>query len=68
MGPLRLIREDVAARRLVIPLSGPVLPARSYFLYVAKHRSEDRAIRSFCDWLIEAGRDDGGLEVGSDGG
>ena len=53
MGPERLIAEDVAAGRLVLPFTGPALPARSYYTYVPEARTEDPAIRAFCGWLAE---------------
>jgi LysR family glycine cleavage system transcriptional activator len=53
MGPERLIAEDVAVGRLVLPFTGPALPARSYYTYVPEARAEDPAIRAFCGWLAE---------------
>jgi LysR family glycine cleavage system transcriptional activator len=53
MGPERLIADDVAAGRLVLPFAGPALPARSYYTYVPEARTEDPAIRAFCGWLAE---------------
>ncbi|WP_267427516.1 transcriptional regulator GcvA [Methylobacterium sp. GC_Met_2] len=56
MGPERLIADDVAAGRLVLPFTGPALPARSYYTYVPETRTEDPAIRAFCGWLAETAR------------
>ncbi|MCJ2064569.1 transcriptional regulator GcvA [Methylobacterium sp. J-088] len=56
MGPERLIADDVAAGRLVLPFTGPALPARSYYTYVSETRTEDPAIRAFCGWLAETAR------------
>lgn len=53
MGPERLIADDVAAGRLVLPFAGPALPARSYYTYVPEARTQDPAIRAFCGWLAE---------------
>ncbi len=51
MGPERLIADDVAAGRLMLPFAGPALPARSYHTYVPEARAEHAAVRAFCDWL-----------------
>ncbi|MCJ2021738.1 transcriptional regulator GcvA [Methylobacterium sp. E-065] len=56
MGPERLIADDVAVGRLVLPFAGPALPARSYYTYVPETRTEDPAIRAFCGWLAETAR------------
>lgn len=55
MGPERLIADDVAAGRLMLPFDGPALPARSYHTYVPEGRAEHAAVRAFCDWLATAG-------------
>jgi LysR family glycine cleavage system transcriptional activator len=51
MGPERLIADDVAAGRLILPFDGPALPARSYHTYVPEALAEHIAVRAFCDWL-----------------
>ena len=56
MGPTALVADDIAAGRLVMPFSGPVLPARSYFTYVPEARADDPAVRAFYDWLLRAAR------------
>ncbi len=55
MGPTRLIADDVAAGRLVLPFAGPRLPARSYYTYVPEGRRDDPVVRAFCEWLATAG-------------
>ncbi|QEE38771.1 MULTISPECIES: transcriptional regulator GcvA [unclassified Methylobacterium] len=54
MGPERLIADDVAAGRLILPFDGPALPARSYHTYVPEARADQAVIRAFCDWLSVA--------------
>jgi LysR family transcriptional regulator, glycine cleavage system transcriptional activator len=54
MGPTRLIDDDVAAGRLMLPFAGPALPARSYYAYVPEARADDPAVRAFCEWLLTA--------------
>lgn len=54
MGPTRLIADDVAAGRLVLPFAGPALPARSYYTYVPEARRDDPVVRAFCEWLATA--------------
>jgi LysR family glycine cleavage system transcriptional activator len=51
MGPERLIADDVAAGRLILPFYGPTLPARSYHTYVPEALADQAAVRAFCDWL-----------------
>ncbi len=55
MGPKRLVADDVASKRLVLPFAGPALPARSYCTYVPVSRVGDPAVHAFCEWLFEAG-------------
>lgn len=54
MGPERLIADDVAAGRLMLPFDGPALRARSYHTYVPEGRAEHAAVRAFCEWLATA--------------
>ncbi|GJD53776.1 Glycine cleavage system transcriptional activator [Methylobacterium crusticola] len=54
MGPERLVADDVAAGRLVLPFAGPSLPARSYYTFVPEPHADDPTVRAFCDWLIAA--------------
>ena len=54
MGPERLIADDVAAGRLILPFGGPALPARSYHTYVPEGRADHPAVRAFCNWLSTA--------------
>jgi LysR family transcriptional regulator, glycine cleavage system transcriptional activator len=46
-----LIGDDVAARRLVLPFSGPRLPGEGYCAYVPKAKSKDEIVLRFCVWL-----------------
>jgi LysR family glycine cleavage system transcriptional activator len=55
MGPLTLVAEDLAQRRLVLPFRAPVLPARGYYMYVPETGRHDSAIEAFCQWLASAG-------------
>jgi len=55
MGPLTLVGEDLAQRRLVLPFRAPVLPARGYYMYVPDAALHDPAVEAFCQWLARAG-------------
>jgi LysR family glycine cleavage system transcriptional activator len=55
MGPLTLVAEDLAQRRLALPFGAPVLPARGYYMYVPETGRDDPAIDAFCRWLARAG-------------
>jgi LysR family transcriptional regulator, glycine cleavage system transcriptional activator len=46
-----LIDDDIAAGRLVMPFSGPKLPAEGYCAYVPKTKSSDPGVMAFCEWL-----------------
>lgn len=54
MGPTRLVADDLASGRLVVPFSGPALPARSYCAYVPQARADAPEVRAFCAWLLRA--------------
>ncbi len=54
MGPTRLIADDLAAGRLIMPFSDPALPARSYCTYVPEARTDAPEIGAFCGWLLRA--------------
>ncbi|HUA51327.1 MAG TPA: transcriptional regulator GcvA [Candidatus Sulfotelmatobacter sp.] len=54
MGPLTLVAEDLAHRRLVLPFGAPVLPGRGYYMYVPETR-HDPTVELFCQWLARAG-------------
>ncbi len=54
MGPARLVSDDVAAGRLILPFGGPELPARSYCAYVPEARADLPEVGSFCRWLLRA--------------
>ncbi|WP_338696695.1 LysR substrate-binding domain-containing protein [Bradyrhizobium sp. 26S5] len=63
MGPTPLITDDVAAGRLVVPFSSPVLPTRGYHTYLPDARSRDRSVTAFCAWLVEMGRLDASADA-----
>lgn len=46
-----LIDDDIVAGRLVMPFSGPKLPAEGYCAYVPKAKSSASGVMAFCDWL-----------------
>jgi LysR family transcriptional regulator, glycine cleavage system transcriptional activator len=48
---LALVADDVAAGRLVMPFSGPKLPAEGYSAYVPKAKADDPTVKTFRDWL-----------------
>jgi LysR family glycine cleavage system transcriptional activator len=57
LGPLPLIADELASGRLVMPISEPVIRARSYWWIVSRHQSGVPLIRDFCAWLqLEAKR------------
>lgn len=56
MGPTALIRDDVAAGRLITPFPDISLPARSYFAYMPTESESSSQTIAFCDWLEEEGR------------
>jgi LysR family transcriptional regulator, glycine cleavage system transcriptional activator len=56
MGPTALIADDLACGRLVTPFPKVSLPARSYFAYFPKARSNDPFSAVLCDWLEQHGR------------
>jgi LysR family glycine cleavage system transcriptional activator len=49
-GSSALIADDVAAGRLVVPFSGPQLPARGYRAYVSKEKIKEPGVVAFRDW------------------
>lgn len=55
LGPLPIIADDLASGRLVTPLTGPILPSRSYSWYIASESMDDPAIIAFCTWLETQG-------------
>jgi LysR family transcriptional regulator, glycine cleavage system transcriptional activator len=48
---LVLVADDVAAGRLVMPFSGPKVPAEGYSAYVPKGKVDDSVVITFSDWL-----------------
>jgi LysR family glycine cleavage system transcriptional activator len=70
MGPTALVRDDLAAGRLVAPFPELSLPARSYFAYLPQHRAAESACLAFCGWVERMGRADapgGAARLGSHG-
>ncbi|MCK0207785.1 transcriptional regulator GcvA [Starkeya koreensis] len=55
MGPTALIADDLARGRLVTPLPGPSLPARSYCSYVRDERQAEEPITLFLGWIAREG-------------
>jgi len=51
LGPLPLIADELATGRLVAPLAGPAVPARSYWWVVPRNQAQVPLIRDFCAWL-----------------
>lgn len=60
LGPLPLIRDELASGRLVAPLAGPEVPTRSYCWVMPPGRESDAAAEDFCAWLEREGAQDGG--------
>jgi LysR family transcriptional regulator, glycine cleavage system transcriptional activator len=46
-----LVDDDIAAGRLVVPFSGPKLPAEGYCAYLPKSKLNDPTVATFCQWL-----------------
>jgi LysR family glycine cleavage system transcriptional activator len=55
MGPVALISEELRARRLLTPISEPVLKTRGYFFYAPELSNNTPAIAALRNWLIGAG-------------
>lgn len=55
LGPLPIIVDDLAGGRLVAPLDGPAVPARSYYWVAAEDRAAEPALAAFCAWLVAEG-------------
>jgi LysR family transcriptional regulator, glycine cleavage system transcriptional activator len=55
MGPSALVSDDLAQHRLVAPFPGPVLPARSYCIYVPETKQNDEFAATFHSWLRQEG-------------
>jgi len=56
LGPLPLIKEDLAEGRLVLPLEGPLLSSAPYCWAVPSSMGGDAAVSQFLTWLEEEGR------------
>ena len=55
LASLALIERDLAAGRLVCPISGPPLRAPDYTVVVPAERVEVPAIEAFRNWMLQAG-------------
>jgi LysR family transcriptional regulator, glycine cleavage system transcriptional activator len=53
LGPLPLISDELASGRLVAPLPGPAIAARSYWWVAPRPQAQLPLIRDFCSWLEE---------------
>lgn len=60
LGPLPLIADELASGRLVAPLAGPAIPARSYWWVVPRTQAEIPLIRDFCAWLEQEAKAESG--------
>ncbi len=59
LGPLPLIKEDLADARLIVPLEGPKLSTAPYCWAVPNVMRDDPAVSQFLVWLEEEGRAEG---------
>jgi LysR family glycine cleavage system transcriptional activator len=55
LGPMPIIGDDLAAGRLVAPLDGPAVPARSYCWVAPESRAATPEVAAFCTWLAAEG-------------
>jgi LysR family transcriptional regulator, glycine cleavage system transcriptional activator len=46
-----LIDHEIAAGQLIVPFSGPKLPAEGYCAYLPKSKLNDPIVGMFCQWL-----------------
>jgi LysR family glycine cleavage system transcriptional activator len=56
LGPLPLIKEDLADGRLVVPLAAPKLSTAPYCWVTPYSAGDDPAVSQFLTWLEEEGR------------
>lgn len=56
LASMPLIEGDMAAGRLVCPITAPEWNAGSYELVVNEDRAENPAVRAFRDWIVVAAR------------
>jgi len=56
LGPLPLIKEDLADARLIVPLAAPKLSTAPYCWAVPSSMAQDPAVSQFISWLEEEGR------------
>ena len=57
LGSLPLIEADIAAGRLVCPLTAPELRDDDYQLVIAEDRRRDPAIKAFRSWILAAAKE-----------
>jgi len=55
MGPITLVVDELREGRLAVPLAGPLLRSRGYYVYVPDDRPERPAARRFRTWLKTIG-------------
>lgn len=58
LGPLPIIKADLAAGRLVAPLSGPALASPDYCWAMHWDSRNNDDAKAFCEWLSEEGLKD----------
>jgi LysR family glycine cleavage system transcriptional activator len=59
--PLILARDEIAAKRLVVPLDLPLKGAHSYHLVIPQRNAGMRLLEEFRDWLLEECRQEADL-------
>jgi LysR family transcriptional regulator, glycine cleavage system transcriptional activator len=60
LASLPLIESDIAAGRLICPISAPEWGADDYELVINEDRAKDAAVQAFRDWILQAARGQGG--------
>jgi LysR family glycine cleavage system transcriptional activator len=63
LGSLPLIEADIAAGRLICPISAPELRADDYQLVIPEDRLRDPAVRAFQGWILAAARESASTET-----
>jgi len=56
MGPLALVTEEVRNGTLLMPIEGPAVSSRGYFIYAPAASNHAPAIVALRKWLTDAGR------------
>jgi LysR family transcriptional regulator, glycine cleavage system transcriptional activator len=55
MGPLALVTEEVCSGRLLMPIGGPAVSSRGYFVYAPAASTDAPAMVALRKWLVAAG-------------